>query len=295
MQISESSAKFNSFMGRVMDSITLPSFHWHNTSPACSNSQCPRRSLRHSFARRLDGVQIAGQWYCGPACCEAGLEHHISSLIMESRRLKASRKARVPLGLMLLSRGKVTQDQLSFALTEHRFTGVRLGDILLQHNFVGEDDVCAALGAQWGYPVFPSNAAVELLPVRIPRRLMELHRMMPLHFTQTTRRLLLAFADGIDHRIVATTQQTLDCLVDPCLITMSEFRRRLSFFGPENRFREAVFDRLCDSAEMARVSRSYIGQIGAARANFAICGNNLWARVFGSKHEMDLIFRFQAP
>jgi Type II secretion system (T2SS), protein E, N-terminal domain len=295
MQISESSAKLNSFMGRVMDSITLPSFRWQSTSPACGNPQCPRRSHRHTFARRLDGVQIAGQWYCSPPCCEAGLEHHVSGLIMESRRLKATRKARVPLGLMLLSRGKVTQDQLSFALTEHRFTGVRLGDVLLQHNFVREDEVAAALAAQWGCPVFPSNAAVELLPVRLPRRLMELHRMMPLHFARPTRRLLLGFADGVDHRIVATTQQTLDCLVDPCFITMSEFRRRLSFFRPENRLREAVFDRLCDSAEIARVSRSYIGQLGASRANFAVCGNNLWARVFGNKHEMDLVFRFQAP
>jgi Type II secretion system (T2SS), protein E, N-terminal domain len=295
MQLPQSAPRLSEFVGRVIGSITLPTFKWQSSLDVCSNPACLRRSVRRAFTRKLDGVEVAGQWYCSPPCCESGLEHHIAALIMESRRLKASRKARVPLGLMLLSRGRVSQEQLSFALTEHRFTGVRLGDILLQHNFVGEEEIAAALAAQWGHAVFPSNAAVELLPVRLPPRLMELHRVIPLHFSAATRRVLLGFADGIDHRLMATTQQILDCVVDPCFITMSEYRRRLSCVGGENRLREVVFDRLCDSAEMARVSRSYIAQLGAQRAKFAVCGRNLWARVFGSKHEMDLLFRCEAP
>jgi len=290
----ETVQKGSSIVGRVLASFNMASRRLETLVNACTNPECPRRSVRQALTRKLDGAAVAGQWFCSPACYETGLHRHVSALITSTARSRTLHRARIPLGLMLLSRGHLTHEQLNFALEQHRLTGARVGDILLELNLVTEEQVTSALAAQWGYPIFPSNTAIHHLPVRIPQYLITLHRIMPLHFVEASRRLLLGFADGPDHRILTAVKHILACEVEPCFIAMGEFQRRLQWLNLEATTSEVIFDRTCQVAEIARVAGSYIRQLGAQHANFALSGNHLWVRLTGGKQLMDLLLRFRA-
>jgi len=285
----------SSFVNRLADLFGSSSRRWQNMVTPCAYPDCKRKSVQYSFARRLDGVDVGGEWVCSPPCYEAALLRQFNSVIVTRKQPRAVRKARLPLGLMFLSRGEVTEAQLTEALQEHRSTGARLGDILLQKKFVTEQQVTTALAAQWGHPTFRSNSAITWLPVRVPLYLVELHRIVPLHFVESSRTLLLGFADGPDHRLLSVLQRMLNCSVDACFITMSEYQRRLQFLMTEKRLHEVVFDRVCPPVEMARICASYVGKLGSRRVHHSVCGEHLWVRMSGHKNDVDLLFRHNAP
>lgn len=293
MTMPDSSTKDSSLVGRLVGFLGSPQWRLQSLIIPCAYPECKRKSVQYSFARRLDGVQIAGKWFCSPPCYEAALQLHFASL-MSQRHVAASRKARLPLGLMFLSRGELTESQLNVALREHQSTGARLGDILLQKNYVTEQQITSALAAQWGHPTFPSNSAIAWLPVRLPLYLVELHRVAALHFVESSRTLLLGFADGPDHRLLSVLQRMLHCSVDACFITRSEYLRRLQFLKAEKRLHEVVFDRVCPHSEIARISASYVWKLGSRRVHYSICGEHLWVRLAGSKHDVDLLFRHKS-
>ncbi|HUM04071.1 MAG TPA: hypothetical protein VLT90_01340 [Terriglobales bacterium] len=279
-----------SLLDRLVGFLSLPGSRLQALGRTCAHPGCRRRSVQYSFSRRLEGVDLAGRWLCGPACYEAEMLRMFNALIVSRRRQPAPRKARIPLGLMLLSRGELTQAQLREVLEEHRAKGTRVGDILLQKGYASEEQLTYALAAQWGHPTFPSNTGITWLPVRVPIFLAERYRVIPLHYIEASRTLLMGFADGPDHRILPEIQRMLGCQVGPCFITMSEYQRRLHSLKGEDRANELLFDRACSPAEIARVSASYIRQLGAPRADFSMCGQYLWVRLH-ARLQVDLLFR----
>jgi hypothetical protein len=76
---------------------------------------------------------------------------------------------RLPLGVMLVEAGFVTQRQVEDALAEGARTGERLGEIVVRHGWATENDVAMLLAEQWGLNYvasggiwFESDALVRL-------------------------------------------------------------------------------------------------------------------------------------
>jgi hypothetical protein len=57
---------------------------------------------------------------------------------------------RLPLGVMLVEAGFVTQGQVDEALAEAADTGERLGEVVVRRGWATEDDVAMLLAEQWG-------------------------------------------------------------------------------------------------------------------------------------------------
>jgi hypothetical protein len=57
------------------------------------------------------------------------------------------------LGDLLVSRGAITNLQLSITLADQRISNRRLGEIVIERGFATEQDVAACLAQQYGYPV----------------------------------------------------------------------------------------------------------------------------------------------
>src|SRR5579859_495455 len=81
-------------------------------SRPCANPACERRQILWSFFQRgSTGIELQGRWYCSPECFEEAARH-------EFHRLRASPEPnlrqvhRMPIGLLLLSRGVITEVQL---------------------------------------------------------------------------------------------------------------------------------------------------------------------------------------
>jgi hypothetical protein len=244
------------------------------------------------FGRQPDGIQLQGEWYCSADCFERGTLIRLKRLHGLNFRRNVSH--RIPLGLLLLSQGTITQSQLSAALSAQRTTGKgRLGEWLQQTGAAGEYDVTRALSEQWSCPVLKSCSPNLEAASFLPLALLELHSMMPFHFAVSTRTIYVAFSESIAYPVLSAIENMLDCRTEACLITRSEMDRSLDEVRRYLPAREVVFERLQNDIEMAATVRSYALECSATAARISSCGEFIWLRLVG-KQTLDVLFRSSA-
>lgn len=271
------------------------SWSWKQLAPKCANSNCRTKSFLQAFAKRNHGMSINGKWYCGSNCFEQALKGTITEMVTFAGKPAKARTARLPLGLTLLQRGVLSPDQLKTALEQHKSTGLNFGDVVQQLGFATAEQVTAGVAAQWACPVFPIGDRRLELGIRIPRRFLELYEMLPVHYAETERRLLIGFVSGVHHQVLYTIGQMTSCTVAPCFISSGEYALHLNspstpFLGED----ELVFEQVMDPAEMARITANYVAQLGAEKMRVGKCHDHLWTRIWGRKREMDLLFQVQS-
>jgi len=189
----------------------------------------------------------------------------------------------------------LTAEQLKVALEQHRLTGVNFGDVVQQLAFATQEQVTAAVAAQWACPVYSLGDRRLEVQVRVPRQFLELYGMLPVHFSESESKLLIGFVRGVQHQVLYTIGHMTSCTVAPCFITAREYDLHLhspltTFLGDD----ELVFDQIVETAEMARITTNYVMQLAAERVRLGKCRDYLWARIWGPKREMDLLFRVQS-
>jgi hypothetical protein len=155
-----------------------------------------------AFTHRRDGLNVDGNWYCGPACFEQAVKGKIGEMMTFQGKPAKARTSRVPLGLSLLQRGVLTAEQLRIALEQHRSTELNFGDTVQQLGFATQEQVTAAVAAQWACPVFPLGDRRLEVQVRVPRQFLELYGMLPVHYAEAERRLLIGFVSGVQHQVL---------------------------------------------------------------------------------------------
>jgi len=266
--------------------------HWGNWSKRCAYENCDTSPLRSVFQGK--GIRIFDEWICGAECLEFALRGRLSGLSDASRPAQPPRPARVPLGLMLFSRGYLSEEQFRTALEAHRNSGARVGDIALQFGFVNEEQVAAALASQWGYPVFSFKNAPAELPLLVPVRLMEMHQMLPVQYLEDGRKLLIGFATRVEFAVLQAVEKMLDCVASPCFVTAADFRTRVRRF-PSGSESELIFDHPSSHLDIAHVVRSYSTQIQAEDIRYAVCREHLWVRLAGPQQRLELLFKLDIP
>src|ERR1700761_7373859 len=127
--------------------------------PQCGNVKC--RSGWMKLWRSRQSPVLEGKWACSQDCMQ---EIVLTAVLREAGALnshssqKTAHQHRVPLGLVLLSRGAITQEQLRKALEAQRKAGRgRLGEWLIRQKAVNEEQVTKALSAQWNCPVLTAT------------------------------------------------------------------------------------------------------------------------------------------
>jgi hypothetical protein len=265
---------------------------WRKLVPNCANINCKKKTSWPVFGNRHRGLNVDGNWYCGPACFEQTMKGKIGEIMTFQGRPVKTRTSRVPLGLLLLQRGVLTADQLKVALKEHRSTELNFGDTVQRLGLATAEQVTAAVAAQWACPVFPLGDRRLEVQVRVPRQLLELYGMLPVHYAEAERRLLIGFVSGVQHQVLYTIGHMTSCTVAPCFITAREYDLHLhSPSTPFLRDDELVFEQIVENSEMARIITNYTVQLAADRVRVDKCRDYLWARIWGRTREMDLLFR----
>ncbi|HZQ96259.1 MAG TPA: hypothetical protein VFA67_14690 [Candidatus Sulfotelmatobacter sp.] len=204
---------------------------------------------------------------------------------------------RIPLGLLMLARGLISQEQLQAALTAQRAGGSRkVGQWLQEMGAISEQEITAALGIQWCCPVFNLHeTALPLCVDLVPRPLLDFFRMVPVHFAAARRDLYMAFSRAVDYSALYAVEQILRCNTRPCLIgesTMDHVLENLRRQRPESTQR--VFDSYTDKSEMARIARSYVLRVSAREVRIVRCGDYIWLRLEDHRQPVDLLFRVAA-
>jgi hypothetical protein len=199
----------------------------------------------------------------------------------------------MPLGLLLLSRGILTSEQLVLALDKQKTEGTNLGEAVQTLGFATSEQVTSAVAAQWSCPVFTLTGRLVSPSIYVPRRLLEQYEMLPVHFVETDRRLTIGFVSRVQYQILSTIESITGCDAMPCFITAQDYRRHLQASAFLTRENEIIFDRPMPTTEIARMSRNYVSQLGAKETRFGMCRDYLWMRIWSRQQETDLLFRVQ--
>jgi type II secretion system (T2SS) protein E len=277
--------------------IRAPRFPGRNAL-RCQNPDCPHRhSLRRILRGQSEGIFLQGRWYCGLDCFEQAIISEFDGLL-KLRDQPLSRIHRVPLGLLLLGRGVITNEQLKSALAAQRQSGAgRLGRLLVNSGAVTAQDISAALAAQWGCGIFPieSSKLYRDCSQLLPLALLESSRMIPVHYHDASQMMFVAFADDIDHTALYSVERQLGARTEPCVITESAMEEALEEIRAVSRPTEIVFETLWDPYEMARTVRDYSLALGADELFLARPRRFLWVRLRGGGRFHDLLFRLPTP
>ena len=197
----------------------------------CENPQCPfRNPLRRVLRRRnSEGVLLQGRWYCCLDCFEDAITGVFNGLLRLPDE-PLPRLHRVPLGLLLLGRGVITDTQLKSALQAQRDSGTdRLGRWLIRLGVASAQDVSAALAAQWGCPVFPleRDHRYRECSQMLPFALLEASHMIPVHYLPSSQLLFVAFSEDIDHTALYAVERLIGGRTEPCIVAESAMERAL--------------------------------------------------------------------
>lgn len=265
----------------------------HQALPRCGEREC---SLARRTWRRIRWwnarIRLHGCWYCAPQCFENAARQcffRVSAVVVPPARVQH----RIPIGLLMLSRGQLTNRQLRSALEAQQASGRhRIGEWMEKLGFATEQQVTAALGLQWACPVLAPGANRDAGCARLlPHRLLERFRMLPVQFVAATRVFHLAFSDGIDYPALYAIEQMLDCRTEPCLVSRSTMDQALERMGHEPRSGDMLFESWRDPAEMARITCGYVLKLGAEDVRIVGCGEYIWVRLEAGREVINLLFQ----
>jgi hypothetical protein len=260
----------------------------------CGNSGCTeRRVFWPAWARKEDGISLQGQWYCSAECFEQGV---LSSFfrLLPGTEIGAKRPHRIPIGLLLLTRGTINDEQLKRALHMQRMQGHgKLGKFLREIRAASEQDITEGLAAQWACPVYPLGKARDFLQCvsLLPLTLLEAGRMLPVHYLRLQKTLYMAFVEGIDRSALYAIEQMLRVRTVPCIVSESDLAGALAAFRSLASAPTTVFESPNEPLEMARTTRSYAWQVGAKQVWVARSGQFIWIRMQTEQENKDILFQ----
>jgi hypothetical protein len=196
----------------------------HAFFPRCGNPKCRSGWLRLWRSREVPVFER--KWTCSTACMREIIE---SAVLREARNASASlvfHQHRVPLGLMLLSQGHITREQLRKALDAQKKSGSgRLGEWLVRQRAVEQEQVVRALGTQWGCPVLSLDTfQPSAMALALPRLLADSFGVLPLRVAGRSL-LYVAFEGRPDPCIALGLERITGLKCETGVLADSEFRR----------------------------------------------------------------------
>ena len=270
---------------------------WHERV-SCSDATCHfrRRMLKYAW-RRGWGVRVQGARYCFPEC----FEREVRRCFLEIYATPVPEPRpphRIPLGLLMLSRGDIDDAQLRAALARQREHGAgRIGEWMQRLGAVQERQITAALGAQWGCPVLPEKIkplSSLALDCPVPLSLLRTFRMAPVSYVAATRTMHVGFADGVNYSALRAIESVLGCRAEACICSSSKLSLLLEAL--ENRWQRSSYQSTREFAagmlpeEGTRITSNYAGMLGAEDVRLAACGASIWVRVDAKDDSVNLLF-----
>ncbi|MGO8985751.1 MAG: hypothetical protein ACLPHI_08515 [Terriglobales bacterium] len=254
--------------------------------PACALACGGPQSLWQRFRQRHRpcGTFLQGVFYCQPRCLETALVGHLSRL--RTMAPPPPSPNRIPLGLLMVARGKLTYQEVRAALeAQRRARYGKIGEWIEKLGFATEQDVTTALALQWGCPVASSFDPSTIQSAgSIPLPILEAFQMLPLNYAASVNTLYLAFGERVDHAALFAVEKILDCRTQPCVAGRKSIARQLEFLRQLPRPSDVEFGPMSDLAEMARIAASYTARLTPQAVRLSRLGRFIWLRLDVRSH-----------
>ncbi|MBD3246598.1 MAG: type II secretion system protein GspE [Candidatus Omnitrophica bacterium] len=149
------------------------------------------------------------------------------------------------LGDILTAEGIVTEDQIKEALSAQKKEGGRLGETLIQLDYVNEEQIVIALSKQLSIPYVSLSsgklkpAAEQNLENMIPYDFAIRNLVLPL--SKSLNSLTVVMFDPLDLILMDNLKKLTGCEVNPVVSTKSDILHAIeSFYGKDKFYREAM-------------------------------------------------------
>lgn len=260
----------------------------------CAAPECRRRgSAKLAVLTRFSGVHYNNCWYHQIECLKTTLALRLGQMLQgyaESRE----RVHRLPIGLLLVDRGVISAQDLKQALRMQREAGYgKLSHWLRRIVPLEEAEVTAALGQQWGCPVFHLNGQSVLSGSQhaVPFPILAAVKAVPVHASHTRKQMHIAFSERVDHTLLYAVEEMLGCRTVACVSQDSSVREALERLRRQDPGNEISFDTVRDPCEMAATICNYAAQMDARQIKAVRAGAYIWVAFFHKEARRELLFR----
>jgi hypothetical protein len=200
---------------------------------------------------------------------------------------------RLSIGLVMLSKGYLTDAELRLATSQSQLHGEELESVLLRLGLASERQLTAARAAQWGYPVLGQEHIGKPVESDIPSILLQSCSAVPLHCSTAAKRLLLGFVRRVDHSLLNSVEQVTGFRGEPCFITPTDFEEQMERLTAMPRFEQVAFEDPKTPAQMGKTIGGLAVEVGVREARFAHCRDYVWTRLSGKRQTIDVLFRIK--
>ena len=263
---------------------------WKSMHSVCGLRTCQNTLIMRSLPESRVGIRMGQLWYCSIDCFANAARTRFSALSIPST-VKMPHTPRVSIGLVMLSKGYLSGEQLRLAVAQSQLSGEELEVVLIQLGLANEWQLAAARAVQWGYPVLGQDRISHSVDADIPLTLLRTFSAVPLHYSATAKRLLLGFVHRVENSLLHSVEQVTGCKAEPCFITPTEFRDRMERLTAAPHYTEVVVEDALTPAQTAKAVGNFAVEIGAREASFAYCRNYAWMRLSGKRRTMDVLFQ----
>jgi len=195
-----------------------------SSRPRCANPSC-RRGWLDLFKDR-ERPMFEDRWACSTRCLRTLVDAAIRrESPVSSVAANPGRTHRVPLGLILLSRGWITQPQLQHALTMQRSAGAGLiGRWLTEECGVAEEHVLNGLAVQWRCAVLSlHDFKPQEMALAVPREIVERTDLVPLRISRRGT-LRLAFSNNPNPAAALAVERMAGLSVESGLLPHADWK-----------------------------------------------------------------------
>lgn len=246
--------------------------------PVCSNPHCASGWLR--LWRRRDSPVFEGGWCCSAECVAERVKAVVRREMDRRGEVPIAHRHRIPIGLIMLEQGWITQAELRAAVVTQRVAGAgRLGQWLVRQKSVSEELVTRALGLQWSCPVLgtePHDA--KGLATLLPRLFVDAFGALPLRVIGQ-RIVYLGFEDRPDAALALAMERMTGLRVESGVVAESAFRPAHARFL-EARFPAVELIEAAAETAMAAAFAKVVERVRPVEARLARVHECLWLRLW---------------
>ncbi len=263
---------------------------WKSMHAVCGLRSCHNTLIMRSVPESRVGIRMGKLWYCSIDCFANAARARFSALSL-ARTAEIPHSPRLSIGLVMLSKGYLSDEQLRSAVAQSQLSGEELEVVLVRLGLASEWQLAAARAVQWGYPVLGRDRISQSVDADIPVTLLRTFSAVPLHYSVTAKRLLLGFVHRVENSLLHSVEQITGCRAEPCFITPTEFREQMERLTTAPNYTEVVVEDALTPAQTAKAVGGFALEIRAREASFASCRNYAWMRLSGKRRTMDVLFQ----
>ena len=262
---------------------------WNRVRAKCAHLSCHNKLLMRAMPQSRSGIHVGERWFCSPDCFAAGSSSMLLPLTRSSV-VQMPRNPRLTLGLAMLSKGFLTAEQLHFAADRSNACGETMETVLMRYGLATEKQIAAARALQWGHPVILRDLTESIVHADLPRSILEQCSAVPLHSSESAKRLVVGFVERVDHDFLQSVEQITGHRPEPCFITKTEFRSISEQMTVSPEYREIIVDHRETVDQIARTLGGFAVDVKAREASITRCKASIWARLSGKTGVVDIIF-----